>query len=209
MVDSAAGPGQARTRLARTAVVDAARVLFSERGYPGTTVDAVSERSGVPPATVYRLFGSKLGILRALLDVTVSGDTDAAPLSEQQAARTLLAEPDPRRQLAGFAAVCREVNARTATLYRVLVSAAESDPEAAGLLAERARLRARGQDRIAHALAAHGALDPALDEASAADIVHALMSPEVYRLLVTDRGWDSQRYEQWLAGTLIDQLLPR
>jgi hypothetical protein len=34
------------------------------------------------------------------------------------------------------------------------------------------------------------------------------MSPEVYRLLVGDRGWDPGRYEQWLKQSLIDQLLP-
>ena len=66
--------GQARTRLARRAVVDAARALFAERGYQATTVDAISERADVPPATVYRLFSSKLGILKAMLDVSIAGD---------------------------------------------------------------------------------------------------------------------------------------
>jgi hypothetical protein len=33
------------------------------------------------------------------------------------------------------------------------------------------------------------------------------MSPEVYGLLVIDRGWPSERYERWLTGILIDQLL--
>ena len=59
--------GQARTRLARAAVVDAARTLFLERGYGATTIDAISALSDVPPATVYRLFSSKRGILKALL----------------------------------------------------------------------------------------------------------------------------------------------
>src|SRR6266542_1780377 len=54
--------GQARTRLARRAVIQAARVLFLERGYAATTIEAISEQSDVPPATVYRLLSSKLGI---------------------------------------------------------------------------------------------------------------------------------------------------
>jgi AcrR family transcriptional regulator len=62
---SKSGRGQARTRLARRAVVDAARALFLERGYVATTIEAISEHSDVPSATVYRLFSSKLGILRA------------------------------------------------------------------------------------------------------------------------------------------------
>ena len=59
---------QARTRLARAAVIQAARALFLERGYAATTIEAISDQSDVPPATVYRLFSSKLGILKALLD---------------------------------------------------------------------------------------------------------------------------------------------
>jgi len=62
---------------------------------------------------------------------------------------------------------------------------------------------------IARSLARAGALRPDLREREAADIIHALMSPEVYQLLVADRGWPPQRYEKWLARTLIDQLLPR
>src|SRR5262249_26344259 len=52
--------GQARPRLARAAVVQAARALFLQRGYAATTIEAISDASDVPPATVYRLFSSKL-----------------------------------------------------------------------------------------------------------------------------------------------------
>ncbi|OLT14444.1 TetR family transcriptional regulator [Pseudonocardia sp. CNS-139] len=195
--------------MARAAVVEAARTLFVERGYAATTVEAISERSDVPPATVYRLFSSKLGILTALIDASVAGTEDSTPLADQPIARALLADPDPTRQLAGFAAICREVNTRTEPLYRVLVGAAESDPDATALLADRTRHRRAGQELIARSLARSGALRPTVSEADAADIIHALMSPEVYQLLVTDRGWPPKRYEQWLTQILIDQLLPR
>ena len=93
-------------------------------------------------------------------------------------------------------------------MYRILVSAAGSDPDAAALLAEQTRQRQRGQGPDRTFLARAGALRPELREREAADIIHALMSPEVYRLLVGDRGWPPERYEQWLKGILIDQLLP-
>ena len=199
---------QARTRLARGAVVQAARTLFLERGYAGTTIEAVSELSDVPPATVYRLFSSKLGILKALLDVSVAGDDDAVPLAERPFVRALLADPDPRNQLSGFAGITSGIMSRTEPIYRILVSAAGSDPDAAALLGEQTRHRQQNQSRIASFLARAGALRPDLDEREAADIIHALMSPEVYRLLVGDRGWAREQYEQWLKGILIDQLLP-
>ena len=200
--------GQARTRLARAAVVGAARTLFLERGYATTTIEAISDLSDVPPATVYRLFSSKLGILRQLLDVSIAGDDEDLALLERPYVRALAADPDPRKQLAGFAGICRGIMARTEPVYRILVSAAGSDPDAAALLAEQTRIRQQGQGQIARLLAGAGALRPGLREREAEDIIHALMSPEVYRLLVGDRGWSPDRYEQWLRETLIGQLLP-
>jgi AcrR family transcriptional regulator len=201
-------PGQARTRLARAAVVQAARALFLEHGYPATTVEAISDRSDVPAATVYRLFSSKLGILKAILDVSVAGDDEAVSLPDRAGARALFADQDPRRQLAGFASICRQINSRSAPHYQILASAVGSDPEAAALFADYTQKRQEGQGQIARALARAGALRPELKQRDAADIVHVLMSPEIYRLLVTDRGWASERYEQWLKAILIDQLLP-
>jgi AcrR family transcriptional regulator len=199
--------GQARTRLARAAIVDAARALFRERGYGATTIDAISARSDVPLATVYRLFSSKRGILKALLDVSIVGDDEAVPLADRPQVQSLLVDPDPQRQVALAVAVAAQVNARTAPIYRILVSAASSDTDAATLLDEQTRQRQKGQGLVARSLARAGALRPGLRERDAADIIHALMSPEVYRLLVVDRGWKRERYETWLTGLLVDQLL--
>lgn len=201
-------PGQARTRLARAAVIDAARTLFLERGYGSTTVEAISARSDVPPATVYRLFSSKRGILKALLDVSIVGDDRAVPLADRPQARSLFADPDPKRQLAGFVGLVAQVNSRAAPIYRILVSAAGSDPDAAALLDELTRQRQQGQGLIARSLARAGALRPDLRERDAADIIYALMSPELYRLLVIERGWPPERYERWLTAILCEQLLP-
>ena len=128
---------QARTRLARAAVVEAARHLFGERGYGATTIEAISERADVPPATVYRLFSSKLGILKAMLDVSIVGDDENVPMTDRPQVRTLLAERDPREQLAGFVAIAAQVNAGIAPLYRVLVSAAASASVPAALTSTR------------------------------------------------------------------------
>lgn len=199
---------QARTRLARRAVIETARTLFLERGYAATTIDAISDRSDVPPATVYRLFPGKLGILTAVLDTSIAGDDDGLAVEDRPIVAALLAEPDPRKQLLGFAGISVAINTRSADVYRILVSAAWSDAEAAALLAEYMRRRDIGQGQIARLLARARALRPGLKEQDAADIIHALMSPELYRLLVIDRGWTPGRYEQWLAEALAAQLLP-
>jgi AcrR family transcriptional regulator len=188
-------------------VVDAARTLFLERGYGTTTIEAISALSDVPPATVYRLFSSKSGILKALLDVSIVGDDEAVPLSDRPPVQSLFADPDPKKQLEGFVGIAAQINARTAPIYRILVSAANSDPDAAALLDELTHQRQEGQGKIARSLARAGALRPKLRARDAADIIHALMSPEVYRLLVVDKGWQPARYEQWLTALLVDQLL--
>ena len=97
MADRSSSAPQARTRLARRAVLDAAGTLFRERGYGATTIDAISRASDVPQATVYRLFSSKQGILKALVDASIAGDDEPVPLAERPPVRSLLSAPDPRR----------------------------------------------------------------------------------------------------------------
>ena len=199
---------QARTRRTWAAVVEAAQSLFVERGYAATTIEAISDRSDTPQATVYRLFSSKLGILKALLDVSIGGDDRAVPMADRPQVRALLSDADPANQLTGFAALLREIMARVGPVHRLLADAARSDQDAAALLAEIARQRHEGQQGIARSLARSGALRPGLSERDAADVIHALASPEVYGLLVTDRGWSGERYETWLRSILTGQLLP-
>jgi AcrR family transcriptional regulator len=189
-------------------VIDAARALFLERGYGATTVEAISERADVPVPTVYRLFSSKHGILKALLDVSIVGDLDDVPMAERPQVTALAQHPDPPELLAGFVRITVRVNERVAPLYRILVSAAGTDPDAAALLDQLTRQRQEGQRTIARSLARSRALRSDVRERDAADVIHALLSPELYRLLVIDRGWKANRYEGWLTETLQDQLLP-
>lgn len=208
MADSRSRAPQARTRLARRAVLDAAQSLFLERGYDGTTIESISSASEIPQATVYRLFSSKRGILKALLDTSIAGDTEPIPVAERSPVRALLDVTDPARSLARLAAISVDINTRTAPIYRILVSAASSDPDAAAILDELTKQRQEGQGRVATALAQAKALRPGLRARDAGDIIHALASPELYHLLVVDRAWQADRYERWLAEALAGQLLP-
>jgi AcrR family transcriptional regulator len=208
-VEAAVKTPQVRTRRTRAAVVEAARSLFLERGYAATTIEAISDRSDTPQATVYRLFASKVGILKAVLDVSIGGDDEFVAMADRAPVRAMLADADPRRQLAGFAALLHDVMTRAAPMHRILADAARSDEDAAALLAEIAQQRREGQQRVARSLARSKALRPGLRERDAADIIHALASPEVYGLLVLDRGWNGERYETWVHEILTDQLLPQ
>jgi AcrR family transcriptional regulator len=200
-------PEQARTRLARAAVLDAARTLFLERGYAATTMEAISGAAGVPPATLYRLFSSKIGVLKAVLDVAAGGDDDPVAFGDRRDVQERLRLADPRTQLEAFAELATHVMARVAPIQHMLAGAAATDGEAAELLADFSRQRQRGQARIAAALAQQRALRHGLPERAAADTLYALMSPELYRLLTGDRGWSRKQYQRWLGEALQRQLL--
>ena len=142
--------------LARLALSAEEKALFT--GQLNKIVAAVEtinrlDIAGVPVATVYRLFSSKLGVLTTLLDVSIAGDSVDQPVADRPAVRRLLADPDPARRIAGFASLVADINARGGPLYRMLVGAADSDEGAAALLAKLAQQRQRGQLTLVRSLA--------------------------------------------------------
>ena len=197
---------QAQVRATRLTVVEAAKRLFTEHGYPATTIEAIAEAAEVPLPTVYRLFGSKRALLTAVLDTSFGGDDQPIAFADRPAVRAARAEPDPVKMVDAFARIVRELMDRSSAIQHVLATAAQVDPDAAELLAKTRQQRHTGQSRIVAALDARGALDPGLDTSEAADMVYALLSPEVHRILTVERGWPADRYERWIArslGTLL------
>lgn len=198
----------AQVQAARAEVVSAARRLFVERGYPATTMDAVADAAATPIATVYRLFGSKRAILSAVLDVSYAGDDVPVAMGDRHVVQEAMREPDPAALLAAFARLRSQILERAAPVEQVLSGAAEVDAEAAELLARANRQRLEGQSRIARELARRGALAGDVNEDEAVDVIYALMSRELYRILTVERGWSAERYERWLAKALVALLLP-
>lgn len=198
----------AQTRATRLEVIQAAKRLFIERGYPGTTLEAVAGAAGVALPTLYRLFGSKRALLKAVLDTSFGGDDEPVAFGdrpEQQQART---ESDPAAVVRAFSRICRLFMERSAEMFHVLSSAAQVDPEIAELSGEIRRQRHAGQARIVAAIAARNALDPELSLAEAEDVAYAALSPEVHRILTIERGWSADQYERWLTRALGSLLRP-
>ena len=198
---------QAQARATSLKVIEAAKRLFTEHGYPATTIEAIAEAADTPLPTLYRLFGSKRALLAAVLDTSFGGDDQPVAFGDRPAVRAARDEPDPARMVTAFARIMRELMDRSSAIQHVLATAAQVDPEMAELLAEIRRQRHTGQSRIVAALDARGALDPGADKTEAADVVYALLSPEVHRILTVERGWPADRYERWIARSL-STLLP-
>ena len=199
----------AQVRASRLRVIDAAKKLFLEQGYPATTLESVADAAEVALPTLYRLFGSKRALLTAVLETSFVGDDEPVSFADRPAVQAALAEPDPAKLIDKFAAIAREFMDRSSGILHVLATAAQVDPEAADLLADIRRQRHTGQSRIVAALIERGALDPALDRSQACDFVYLLWSPDAHRILTVERGWTAQQYEAWLAHALRRTLLPR
>ncbi len=198
-----------RARATRGRVLDAARDLFIERGYVATTIDAIAERADVSPETIYATFGNKRAVLAEVVDVSIAGGPNAAPILEQHWVEELRREPDAARRVKILARNGRRILERRAAIDEVVRGGAAADPEVAALWARGKAQRLAGQRALLGFVVGSGGLRPGLDLAAAADILYAIGSPETYRHLVVDRGWSGIRFERWYADALERLLLKR
>lgn len=192
----------------RRQIVAAARRLFAERGYAGTTIEAIAGEAGVAVETVYATFGSKRAILTRLVDISVVGDEADVPLLARPGPQAVRRERDQRRQVKMFARDIREIMERMSLIFEIMRIAAKTEPDIEALLRQILAGRLHGMAFFVEALLNNGPLRLNLTAEQATDTVWTLTSAEVHRLLTVDRGWPGERYEQWLAETLTTLLLP-
>lgn len=190
-----------RAENTRRRILAAARELFVCNGYAGTSMSAVARLAGVNVDTVYTTLGTKVALLRHLVEAAISGTDVPVTADERAYVQEMGAEPDPARKLELYAAAIRAIHQRLVPLFLVLRDAAAVDPEIRALWASIADRRAANMHRLAQDLAATGGLRPDLDVAQVADVVWATNAPEFYDLLVGQRGWSPDRFETWLGAT--------
>jgi AcrR family transcriptional regulator len=198
---------QARARETQRDIIEAARRLFMERGYTGTTIEQIAQEAGVAVETLYATFGSKRAVLSRLVGVSVVGDDEPVPLLERPGPQAARHEPDQRRQVDIFAHDMREIMGRMGPIFGIMRTAAETEPDIAELIGGLLRERLQGITQFVRWLAANGPLRDGLTVEDAAETIWTLSSAEVHQLLTVDRGWSDERYEAWLKDTLTRLLL--
>ncbi len=194
----------------RRDIVVAAGKLFRERGYGAASMPLIATESGVVVETVYRAFGSKAGLFRAVMEAVLAGGATRAdvPVEERPAIRAVIEEQDPRRQIALYVATQPGIHRRSGPLLRALLGAVPTDLELKALWEEMETWRLEGQGRFVAMLAERGRLRPGVSVEDARDVVWTLCSLALHDLLVVARGWPSERYQAWLTAALIRELLP-
>lgn len=192
----------------RRDIVTAAGRLFRDGGY-GVPMTAIAAEAGVVVETVYRIFGSKAGLVRAVVEALLAGGAARAErrVEERPAIRAVIEERDPRRRIERWAATQPGIHRRAGPLLRAVRAGAASDPELARLWSELEAWRLEGQGRLVERLAADGALRRDRTVARSRDVLFTLSSLGVHDLLVLERGWTEAEYEAWLAESLVRELL--
>jgi AcrR family transcriptional regulator len=183
----------------RQAILDSALHLFASQGYSATPMTAIAAHAGVALDTVYASVGRKSELARLLIETAISGSSQAVPAEQRDYVRAIQAAPDAETKIAIYASAMRTIAGRLAPVLSIVQQAAAAEPELAALWAEIAERRSANMRRFAADLAAVAALR--VEPGDAADIIWATNAPELYQLLVGQRGWSPERYEHFLADT--------
>jgi AcrR family transcriptional regulator len=201
--DSARRRQAARRR--RAAIVEAAGRLFVRDGFAATTIAGIARRAGVSAETVYKAFGHKIALVRALRDRALAG---AGPVhAERRSDRLQAREQDPRAIVRGWGVLMREVAPRVMPVLLVVRDAAASDAALAGLQREMDAARRTRMAHNARTLLNGRHLRHGVTLAAATDVLWTYSSPELYELLVIRRRWSVERYGRFVSEAMIAALL--
>jgi AcrR family transcriptional regulator len=192
---------KAQADLTRRKIADAARAVLLDRGYEATTIGAIAERAGVAVQTVYAGFGSKRGIVAALLDQVRFGPAYA------ELVRQVSQTQDPAARLRIAARIANQIHDAERGEMELLRGTVAVSPDLAQIEADNECRRRDAQASLVAALQASGQLRPELSVDDARDILWGLTGRDLYRAFVVIRTWPSSRFEQWLADTLVRSLL--
>ncbi len=196
---------EAQARGTREAVLDAAQRQFLQTGYATTTIASVADKAGVSVDTIYKTFGGKPGLVRAIYErsLTGRGPVPAYQRSDEMRAQ----ETDPKTIMRKWGALTAEVASQVTPIRLLMRFAADSDPEMAALLKEMDDDRLKRMRHHARFLADRGYLRAGVSVAQATDVLWTCSSVELYELLVLQRGWSLPRFGRFIGDFMITALL--
>jgi AcrR family transcriptional regulator len=196
---------QEQARRAREQIIDVAERRFLRDGYAPTTVPAIADEAGVSVDTIFKSFGGKAGLVRAIHARALRG-TGPVP-AEQRSDELQAQELDARKIIQGWGKFVTELAPRGAPIVLLVRDAARDDPDLRVLLDELDAARLRRMTDNARRLHAAGHLRPGVRVNYAADVLWTYSSAEFYELLVIRRGMSIQKFGQFVADAMIAALL--
>jgi AcrR family transcriptional regulator len=194
-----------QARQTRDDILAAARTRFLAAGFTATTIASIADAAGVSVDTIYKTFGGKPGLVRALHERGLAGDGPADAESRSDTLQTT--ESDPRTVMHGIGQLSAEVAPLVAPILLLIRDAAATDADMVALRAELDSQRLRRMTHNAENLANAGHLREGMTIAEAAEIMWTYSAPELYELLVLVRRWSPQRYGSFVSEALVAHLL--
>ena len=197
---------QARAR--RLDVVLAARDLFERDGFRPTTIAAVAAHADVSPESVYKGFGSKAALAKAVFDLVIAGDDEPVPVAERPAAQAVRDEPDARRKIAMFVTGLAQRQARSARVQILIRDGRHVDDSLARVWAKLNDEGLAGMTVLGRHLLQTGQLRDGIDLGEVRDVLWNYLAIDTYERLVLTQGWPVDRYSRWLAHAITSALCP-
>ncbi|HZJ51558.1 MAG TPA: helix-turn-helix domain-containing protein [Actinomycetota bacterium] len=197
---------QAQALRTREAVLDAAQRQFVDTGYAVTTIAAIAKEAGLSVDTIYKAFGGKPGLVRAVYERGLKGQGPVPAYQRSDDMR--VHESDPRAIMRKWGALTTEVASEVTPIRLLMRSAAATDPAMAALLKDMNDERLKRMRHHARFLANRGYLRDGVSVAQATDVLWTCSSAEIYELLVLERGWSLPRFGRFIAEFMIAALVP-
>jgi len=193
----------------RSRILDAARQLFLDSGYAAAAMPEIARAAGVSVQTVYKVFSNKATLLKAVFDVSVAGDDEAEPMAERDSIQGVVAEPDAARKIDRYARLLAADAHRFVPVQLVARDAATADGAAAQVWAQIRQETLGAMTMFAADLQATGRVRADLTADEVRDLLWTFHSPEIYEMLVLERGWTAERYGWFLAEAMSAAVLRR
>ena len=197
---------QARAR--RLAVVLAARELFERDGFRPTTIAAVAARAGVSPESIYKGFGTKAALAKAVFDLVIAGDDQPVPVAERPEMQAMRDEPDVRRKIAMYAGGLAQRQARSAGVQILIRDGRHADGSLAPVWATLTEESLAGMTMLGRHLLDTGQLRPGIEPGEVRDVLWNYLAIDHYERLVLTQHWPLHRYSAWLAHAITSALCP-
>ena len=197
---------RAQALRSREAILEVAQRQFLAGGYAATTIAAIAAEASVSVETIYKAFGGKPGLVRAIYQRGLAGREPVPAFQRSDAMRE--GETDPKAIMRNWGALASEVGSVVSPIVRLVRAAAITDPEMAALLQAANDIREQRAGHHARFLKQRGYLREDISVTQATDILWTCTSDELYDLLVTQRGWSLPRFAGFLGDYLVAALLP-
>jgi len=197
---------QARAR--RLAVVLAARELFERDGFRLTTIAAIAAHAGVSAESIYKGFGTKATLAKAVFDVVIAGDDEPVPVADRPAMKAIRDEPDVRRKIDLYVGGLAQRQARSAKVQILIRDGRHVDDSLAPIWATLNEEGLIGMTMLGRHLLDSGRLRDGIGLDEVRDVLWNYLSIDTYERLVLSQGWPLERYSHWLAHAIASAICP-